>query len=67
MREIKPSKVLLYEPNLEYMRSIEVYNAERCLNTVNIEKLEVHILSYKDSNEETAFIENIQREKRCFN
>jgi len=49
------------------MRSIEVYNAERCLNTVNIEKLEVHILSYKDSNEEIAFIENIQREKRCFN
>ena len=27
----QPSKVLLFEPTLDFMRAVEVYNAERCM------------------------------------
>lgn len=67
LREIKPTKVILFEPILEFIRSLEVYNAERCLNIQNPEEMEVHLLTYKDSNEEIEFVENLQREKRSFN
>lgn len=29
LRKIEPDLVILYEPYLEFMRAIEVYNAER--------------------------------------
>ena len=29
LREIKPTTIILYEPNLEFVRAIEIYNAER--------------------------------------
>ena len=33
IRKIKPSIIILYEPYLEFMRAIEIYNAERNINS----------------------------------
>ena len=61
LREIKPSKVILYEPVLEFMRALELFSAEQNLN-INFKnpqdgEIEVYLLSHKDSNEEIEFIE----------
>jgi hypothetical protein len=35
IKKLKPSHIILYEPHLEVMRCIEVYNAQRVLDLKN--------------------------------
>ena len=32
LRKLNPAKIILFEPYLDFMRSIEIYNAERIRN-----------------------------------
>jgi len=48
LRELKPSVIVLYEPVLEFLRVIEVYNAER---EDRLDRLDFYLLSFKHSSE----------------
>ena len=70
LNDLKPQIVILFEPILEFMRAIEIFNAERHLYASNPEKqlkeLEVYILNYKNSSEFREVIANIENEKKIF-
>ena len=46
LRKIKPNVIIMFEPYLEFMRAIEIYNAERIyLDKIN-DPVEVYLLIY---------------------
>lgn len=63
LKSLKPEKVILFEPTLEFMRCLEVYNHERKLHLqaqYGVEEgaakqvsnpLKVHIIRYSESTE----------------
>lgn len=51
LRRLQPTMVILYEPYLEFMRAIEVYNAERTKLKGETAKMEVHLMMYEESSE----------------
>jgi len=63
LREIKPSIIVMYEPILEFMREIEIYNAER---EPHEELLNLYLLSFKHSSEVQDIEAAIEQEKTSF-
>lgn len=51
LRQINPDLIILYEPYLEFMRAIEIYNAERILISNKKYPIEVQLLLYEESSE----------------
>ena len=52
LKTLQPDKVVLYEPTLEFMRALEIYNAERRLT--GLEKkgiVDVLVIRYEESTE----------------
>ena len=63
--EVKPSQVILMEPHLSFMRSLEVHSAER-LMAKSDDRLAVLLLKFKDSTELYQHMTSIENEKRAF-
>ncbi|KAJ6714912.1 DNA REPAIR ENDONUCLEASE XPF [Salix viminalis] len=58
---LKPSVVIVYHPDMMFVREIEVYKAEN-----PSKKLKVYFLFYEDSTEVQKFEASIRRENRAF-
>ncbi|KAI0462185.1 hypothetical protein LJB42_004273 [Komagataella kurtzmanii] len=59
--ELNPSHIILYEPNLSFIRRIEVYEAIRKQRAA-----QTFFMYYKDSVEEETYLNSIKREKEAF-
>lgn len=68
LNSIKPSIVILYDMAIDFVRSLEIYQATREFDAEPgaIPELHVFTLSYKDSTEEQAHLLAIRREKVAF-
>lgn len=58
---MKPSAIVVYHPNMAFVREIEIYKAENPLK-----KLKVYFLFYEDSTEVQKFEASIRRENGAF-
>lgn len=58
---LKPSVVIVYHPDMTFVREIEVYKAENLSK-----KLKVYFLFYEDSTEGQKFDASIRRENKAF-
>ncbi|GLI60024.1 hypothetical protein VaNZ11_002089, partial [Volvox africanus] len=58
---LKPSFVIMYEPDLAFLRQLEVYQAERCLGCGC--PVWLHTLSYAQSLEQQRFRATVERER----
>ncbi|KAG9452536.1 hypothetical protein H6P81_005440 [Aristolochia fimbriata] len=58
---MKPSTIVVYHPDMSFVREIEVYKAENPLK-----KLKVYFLFYEDSTEVQKFEASIRRENGAF-
>ncbi|GMH29781.1 hypothetical protein Nepgr_031624 [Nepenthes gracilis] len=58
---LKPSVIIVYHPDVSFVREIEVYNAENPSR-----KLKVYFLFYEDSTEVQKFEASIRRENGAF-
>ncbi|KAI8492233.1 DNA repair endonuclease XPF [Branchiostoma belcheri] len=61
LREVNPSYVVLYDPEMEFVRQLEVYKAGR-----PGQPLRVYFLMYTSSTEEQRFLTSLRREKLAF-
>lgn len=59
--EIEPSVIVVYHPDISFVREIEIYKAEHPLK-----KLKVYFLFYEDSTEVQKFEASIRRENGAF-
>lgn len=57
---------MLYEPTLEFMRAMEIYNAEKQLTRVNSGITDVLVIRYEESTEMYQHMSIIEHEKRSF-
>ena len=58
---LKPSVIIVYQPDITFVREIEVYKSENLSNN-----LKVYFLSYEDSTEVQNFEASIRRENAAF-
>ena len=59
--------MILYEPHLDFMRALEVYNAERnLLAQGSVKDLEIHLIMYKESTELYQYMSSVDSEKVGF-
>ncbi|XP_057511388.1 DNA repair endonuclease UVH1 isoform X1 [Actinidia eriantha] len=58
---LKPSTIIVYHPDMAFVREIEIYKAEN-----PNKKLKVYFLFYEDSTEVQKFDSSIRRENRAF-
>ena len=58
---LKPSVIIVYHPDVRFVREIEVYQAENPLK-----KLKVYFLFYEDSTESLKFEASVRRENAAF-
>ena len=69
LKTLKPQKVILLEPTLEFMRALEIYNAEQNLK-VKLdhlkEPIEILVIRYEESTEMYQHMSVIEQEKRGF-
>lgn len=65
LRIINPSMIIIYEPLLEVMRCIEIYNAERVFKGSQ-DDLEVSLLMYEESTEYYQYMSIVSAEKIGF-
>lgn len=66
LRRHKPDCVIMFEPYLEFMRAIEVYNAERTKIYKKDKDIEVHLLIYDESSEYYQYMNTVETEKTGF-
>ncbi|XP_066301514.1 DNA repair endonuclease XPF-like [Branchiostoma lanceolatum] len=61
LHEVQPSYVVLYDPEMEFVRQLEVYKAGR-----PGQPLRVYFLIYTTSTEEQRYLTSLRREKDAF-
>lgn len=78
LEHIRPAQVVLFSPDLECIRRIEVYQNELALGQVKeatgveptsvslVEKVEVYMFFYKESIEEKLFLTEVKNEEKAF-
>ena len=66
LKTLQPEKVVLFEPALEFMRMMEIYNAERTLAGVGSSLVDVLVIRYEESTEMYQHMSVIENEKRSF-
>lgn len=68
LRDLNPCAVVFYEPHLDFMRALEVYNAERALShpTESSGLVEVHIVMLSESSEYYQYMSSVEQEKLGF-
>ena len=67
MKTLNPAKVILLEPTLEFIRALEVYNAEAQISRPTRHGLvEVQMIRYEESAEMYRHMTTIEQEKRGF-
>ena len=57
---------MLFEPTLEFMRALEIYNAERSLVGLGQGLIDVLVIRYEESTEMYQHMSLIEHEKRSF-
>ncbi|CAL8083519.1 unnamed protein product [Orchesella dallaii] len=60
--KLKPDVLILFDPNLELVRNVEVYRTR----VAEIQNVKVYFLSFRNSVEEQIYLTSIQREKLAF-
>ncbi|KAI9923079.1 hypothetical protein PsorP6_000256 [Peronosclerospora sorghi] len=60
LEDVMPSCIVLYEPDMAFIREIEVFHAS------HIAPLDVYFMMYHESTEQQSYLSEIQREKRAF-
>ncbi|TPX33576.1 hypothetical protein SmJEL517_g03568 [Synchytrium microbalum] len=61
LEEINPQWIVLYDPDVGFIRRVEVYKASK------LEKhLKVYFMLYEDSTEESVYLSMIRKEKEAF-
>ena len=66
LKTLQPEKVVLFEPTLEFMRAIEIYNAERTMTGMGRIPVDVLVIRYEESTEMYQHMSVIEQEKRSF-
>eukprot|EP00347_Sterkiella_histriomuscorum_P024144 403332158 len=69
LRNLDPKIVVLYEPQLEFMRAIEIYNAERVKfheDPDSLDQIEVNFMIFEESAEYYQYMNNVEVEKKGF-
>ena len=51
LKTLQPDKVVLFEPTLEFMRAMEIYNAERTMACLGRGLVDVLVIRYEESTE----------------
>lgn len=51
LKTLQPDKVVLFEPTLEFMRAMEIYNAERTKAQAGHGLIDVLVIRYEESTE----------------
>ncbi|ODN06062.1 DNA repair endonuclease XPF [Orchesella cincta] len=62
LEKLKPDVLVLFDPNLELVRNIEVHRAR----VADVQNVKVYFLSFRNSVEEQIYLTSIQREKMAF-
>lgn len=57
---------MLFEPTLEFMRAMEIYNAERTMAGLGRGLVDVLVIRYEESTEMYQHMSVIEQEKRSF-
>ncbi|KAG7401834.1 DNA repair endonuclease XPF [Phytophthora boehmeriae] len=60
LEDLMPSCIVLYDPNMEFIREVEVFHAS------HVAPLEIYFMMFEESTEQQAYLSEIQREKRAF-
>lgn len=63
LRDLMPSCVVLYDPDMAFIRELEVFHAT---HNDDGQSLEVYFMQYDESAEQQAYLSEIKREKRAF-
>lgn len=58
--DLNPTYVILFDPNVPFIRQLEVFNAE------NNQELQVYFLVYEESAEQQAYLNELSAEKDAF-
>ena len=66
LKTLQPDKVVLFEPTLEFMRAMEIYNAERTMAGLGRGLVDVLVIRYEESTEMYQHMSVIEQEKRSF-
>ncbi|TNV85624.1 hypothetical protein FGO68_gene6330 [Halteria grandinella] len=66
LRKLKPAIILMYEPHLDFIRSIEVWNSERQLQDQKLDDVTLHLLMYTESTEFYQYMQTVDQEKLGF-
>ena len=66
LKTLQPDKVVLFEPTLEFMRALEIYNAEMQVVGRGKSLLDVLVIRYEESTEMYQHMSIIEQEKRSF-
>ena len=66
LKTLQPDKVVLFEPTLEFMRAMEIYNAEKTLARSGQGLIDVLVIRYEESTEMYQHMSVIEHEKRSF-
>lgn len=63
LRDLMPSCVVLYDPDMAFIRELEVFHAT---HHDDGQTLEVYFMQYDESAEQQTYLSEIRREKRAF-
>lgn len=63
LRDLMPSCVVLYDPDMAFIRELEVFHAT---HHDEGQSLEVYFMQYDESAEQQTYLSEIRREKRAF-
>ena len=66
LKTLQPDKVVLFEPTLEFMRAVEIYNGERTMTGMGHSPIDVLVIRYEESTEMYQHMSIIEQEKRSF-
>ena len=66
LKMLNPHSIILYTPDLEILRTIELYKLNDNSNEKYHEKLKVFFFMYSDSIEEQKYLTQVRREKEAF-
>lgn len=58
--DIMPSCIILYDPDMAFIREVEVFHAS------HVTPLEIYFVMYDESTEQQSYLSEIQREKQAF-
>lgn len=66
LQDLMPKCVVLYDPDVTFIRELEVFQAMTHQNVQGSPALEIYFMLYEESAEQQTYLSEIQKEKRAF-